>query len=392
MARWIRQTLVVLRKEVRDGSRDRRALFTLLFSALFTPALLGFMMNRIADRQRELEDVRIPIVGVEHAPALVDWLRQQAGVEIVPGPVDAEQAVRTGEDVVVVISPEFTKKFRGSSPAPIKIVSDSSRTSSRPKVQRVRGLFQRYSSEIGSMRLVARGVSPSISAPLQLQDVEVSSAQQRAAQILNFIPLFVVLAAFMGGMQIAVDSTAGERERGSLEPLLVNPAPRSVFATGKWLAASLWSMVSVLLTATLSLAMLDFIPLQELGIRFRLGSDQVAGLLAVALPICLLAPAIQTYASTFARSFKEAQSYMGMLVLFPMVPGMLNTLYPLSDMPWLHPVPIIGQQVLLTQVLGGRPVGLLSFAASAGTTMLAALILVRLTTGLFERERIIFSR
>jgi sodium transport system permease protein len=392
MPRWIRQTLVVLRKEVRDGSRDRRALFTLLFSALFTPALLGFMMNRIADRQRELEDVRIPIVGVEHAPALVDWLRQQAGVAIVPGPVDAEQAVRSGEDVVVVISPEFTKKFRGSSPAPIKIVSDSSRTSSRPKVQRVRGLFQRYSAEIGSMRLVARGVSPSISTPLQLQDVEVSSAQQRAAQILNFIPLFVVLAAFMGGMQIAVDSTAGERERGSLEPLLVNPAPRSVFVTGKWLAASLWSMVSVVLTAALSLAMLDYIPLQELGIRFRLGSDQVAGLFAVALPICLLAPAIQTYASTFARSFKEAQSYMGMLVLLPMVPGMLNTLYPLSDMPWLHPVPIIGQQVLLTQVLGGRPVGLLSFAASAGTTLLAVLILVRLTTGLFERERIIFSR
>jgi sodium transport system permease protein len=392
MPRWIRQTLVVLRKEVRDGLRDRRALFTLAFSALFTPALLGFMMNRIADRQRELEDVRIPIVGIEHAPALVDWLRQQAGVEIFPGPVDAERAVRSGEDIVVVISPEFTKKFRASSPAPIKIVSDSSRTSSRPKVQRVRGLFQRYSAEIGSMRLVARGVSPSISAPLELQDVEVSSAQQRAAQILNFIPLFVVLAAFMGGMQIAVDSTAGERERGSLEPLLVNPAPRSVFATGKWLAASLWSMVSVLLTATLSLAMLDFIPLQELGIRFRLGSDQIAGLLAVALPICLLAPAIQTYASTFARSFKEAQSYMGMLVLVPMVPGMLNTLYPLSDMPWLHPVPIIGQQVLLTQVLGGRPVGLMSFAASAGTTMLAALILVRLTTRLFERERIIFSR
>ena len=392
MPRWIRQTLVVLRKEVRDGSRDRRALFTLLFSALFTPALLGFMMNRIADRQRELEEVRIPVVGIEHAPALVDWLRQQAGIEIFPGPVDAEQAVRSGEDVVVVISPEFTKKFRGSSPAPIKIVSDSSRTSSRPKVQRVRGLFQRYSAEIGSMRLVARGVSPSISTPLQLQDVEVSSAQQRAAQILNFIPLFVVLAAFMGGMQIAVDSTAGERERGSLEPLLVNPAPRSVFVTGKWLAASLWSIVSVVLTAALSLAMLDYIPLQELGIRFRLGAGQIAGLFAVALPICLLAPAIQTYASTFARSFKEAQSYMGMLVLLPMVPGMLNMLYPLSDMPWLHPVPIIGQQVLLTQVLGGRPVGLLSFAASAGTTLIAVLILVRLTTGLFERERIIFSR
>ncbi len=88
------------------------------------------------------------------------------------------------------------------------------------------------------MRLVGRGVSPAIASAIQLEDVEVSSAQQRAATILSFIPLFIVIAAFTGGMQIATDSTAGERERGSLEPLLVNPAPRRSFAVGKWLAAS----------------------------------------------------------------------------------------------------------------------------------------------------------
>jgi sodium transport system permease protein len=392
LQRWTRQMLVVLRKELKDASRDRRAVITLLFSALFTPLLLGFMMNRLADRQRELEDVKVPVVGIEHAPALVDWLRQQAGVEIVPGPENAEEAVRQGEDIVVVISPEFAKKFSSSSPAEIKIVSDGSRTTSRPKVQRVRALFQRYNAEIGSMRLIARGVTPSIASPLQLQDVEVSSAQQRAAQILSFIPLFVVLAAFMGGMQIAMDSTAGERERGSLEPLLVNPAPRSVFVTGKWLAASVGSMLSVFLTTALALLMLDYIPLQELGIRFRLGTGQIGGLLAAAIPICFLAPAIQAYASTFARSFKEAQSYMGMLILLPMLPGLLSTLYPLGDKPWLHPVPIIGQQVLLTAVMGGRAVGIWSFVVAAASTLLLSAVLVRMTTVLFRNERIIFSR
>jgi sodium transport system permease protein len=392
LKRWVRQTLVVLRKELKDGSRDRRALVTLIVSAIFTPALLGFMMNRIADRQRELEDVRIPVVGVEHAPALVDWLTQQAGVEIVAGPENAEEAVRSGEDVVVVISPEFAEKFTSASPAEIRIVSDGSRTTSRPKVERVRALFQRYSSEVGAMRLVVRGVAPSIATPLRLRDVEVSSAQQRAAQVLSFIPLFVVLAAFMGGMQIAMDSTAGERERGSLEPLLVNPVPRSVFVGGKWLAASVGSVLSVLLTTGLSLAMLDFIPLQELGIRFRLGREHVSGIVAAALPICFLAPAIQAYASTFARSFKEAQSYLGMLIMLPMIPGVLSTLYPLGDKPWLHPVPVIGQQVLLTAVLGGRPVSTMSYVVAAATTIGLSLMLVRMTTRLFERERIIFSR
>jgi sodium transport system permease protein len=390
--RWLSQMLVVLRKELIDASRDRRALFTLLVSAIFTPALLGFMMNRLADRQRDLEEVEVPVVGIEHAPALVEWLQQQAGVRIVPGPTDPEAAVRGGEDVIVVISPEYAKKFRSSSPAEIKIVSDSSRNLSRPKVQAVRRLLQRYNGEIGTMRLVARGVSPAISQPLQLREVEVSSAQQRAAQILNFIPLFIVLAAFMGGMQISIDSTAGERERGSLEPLLVNPAPRSVFVTGKWLAASIGSIFSVLLTTVLSLAMLNYIPLQELGIRFRLGSDQVVSLLLVALPVCLLAPAIQTYASSFARSFKEAQSYMGLLIMLPTLPGMLATIYPLGDKAWLHPIPIIGQQVLSTAVLGGRAVPMLSFVLAAVTTIAVALVLVRMTTVLFKREAIIFSR
>src|SRR6266540_6770996 len=390
--RSLRQMYVVLRKELRDASRDRRALMTLMFTAIFTPALLGFMLNRIADRERRQDDVQIPILGVEHAPVLIDWLRQQAGVKIVSGPADPEKAVREGEDVVVVITPEFAKKFRSASPAEVKIVSDGSRSASRPKIKRVRDLLQRYSAEIGSMRLVARGVTPSISSPLRLEDVEVSSAQQRAAQILNFIPLFIVIAAFTGGMQIAMDSTAGERERGSLEPLLVNPAPRSVFVLGKWLAASVSSVLSVVLTTGLSIAMLKFIPLQELGIRFRLGAPEVAGLLAAGLPMCFLSTGLQSYAATFARSFKEAQSYMGFLMMAPMLPGVMSTLYPLGDKAWMYPIPMIGQQVLLAAVLGGRQVGVLGFVVAAAGALAAAAVLVRLTTALFHREQIIFSR
>jgi sodium transport system permease protein len=165
-----------------------------------------------------------------------------------------------------------------------------------------------------------------------------------------------------------------------------------VFVTGKWLAASVGSMMSVFLTTALSLAMLDYIPLQELGIRFRMGPEMVVGILAAVFPICFLAPAMQAYASTFARSFKEAQSYMGLLIMVPMLPGMLSTLYPLGEKPWLHPVPLIGQQVLLTTVLSGRPVDVSSFVVGAVTTIGLAIVLVRMTTVLFHKEKIIFSR
>jgi sodium transport system permease protein len=387
------QIAVVFRKEVKDAFRDRRSLYSILAGAIFGPLITGFMLNSIADRQRKVEEVRVPVVGMEHAPALMDWLRQQAGVEIVAGPADPEAAVRDrDEDVVVVVTEEFGKTFRSSSPARVKLVADGSRNAARPKVQRVRSLLQRYSTEIGMMRLVGRGVSPAIASAIQLEDVEVSSSQQRAATILSFIPLFIVIAAFTGGMQIATDSTAGERERGSLEPLLVNPAPRRTFAVGKWLAASFAAVLSVLITTGLVLLMLRLIPLQELGIRFRIGPLQIGGLLAALLPMCLMATGLQTYLSTFARSFKEAQSYMGILIMLPMIPGMLTTVYPITSQAWMYPIPLLGQHVLATDVLGGKPTPFWAFFIAGGAATIVAVGLVHLTTLLLQREKIIFSR
>ena len=231
------------------------------------------MFNSMASRQRQVEDVSIPVVGANHAPAFVDWLRQQAGVTIVEGPDDAADAVRTRrEDAVLVIPENFSKNFRASKPAQIRLVADSSSQNSRPKVQRIRTLLQRYNGEIGSLRLIARGVSPAVATAVQIEDVEVSSSQQRAAMILGFIPLFVMLSAFTGAMAIATDSTAGERERGSFEALLVNPAPRPAIAAGKWLAGTVTALVTVLATAGLLFSMFRYLPLQDLGIRFRLGT------------------------------------------------------------------------------------------------------------------------
>ena len=392
MSVW-RQVAVVFRKEVVDAFRDRRALASIVIGALVGPILVGFMLNRLAERQRQIIDIDIPVVGGEQAPALVDWLGQQAGVKVVPGPDDPEKAVRDGDEhVVVLIAPEFQKRFRSSSPADVKVVSDGSRSTSRPYVLRVRRLLERYNGEIGTMRLVGRGVSPAIASPLNLEELEVSSAQQRAAAILNFIPLFIVLAAFTAGMQIATDSTAGERERGSLEPLLVNPTPRGAIAAGKWLAATFAAMLGVFLTAALVMGMLRFIPMHEFGVRFRLGPPQVMALLAAVLPMCLLSTGVQTYLATFARSFKESQTYMGILILFPMLPGILSSVYPLDTKGWMYIVPILGQHVLAADALGAKDTPWWGFVAAATAALVVSLVLLRLTTGLLKREEIIFSR
>lgn len=388
-----RQAFVVLRKELKDSLRDGRALFSIAFTILVGPLLIGFMMNRVADRQREAEQVTIPVVGGEHAPALVEWLRQQSGIDVVRGPVEPEQAVRDREQhVVLVIMPDFTKRFRESRPATVRIVADTSRNAARPVVDRVRRLLQQYNAEIGSLRLIARGISPSATTALDVQEVDIATSQQRAAQILAFIPMFIILAAFVGAMSIATDSTAGERERGSLEPLLVNPVPRAALVAGKCLAAAAVSAATVTLSTFLCANIPRFLPLQDMGIRFRIDGADFGAIIVAVLPACLFAATLQAYIASMARSFKEAQSYMGVLILLPMLPGLLSTVYTLGDAPWMYAIPIIGQHVLLGGILGGRPPDLWAYGLAAAVCVLGATILMSLTTALFRSERIIFAR
>jgi sodium transport system permease protein len=387
------QAMVVCRKELKDWSRDRRSIITVMVSSLMAPVLVGVMFTQIANRQRQVEDVTIPVVGAANAPALMSWLRQQAGVTIADGPADPEEAVRTRrEPVVVVIADDFADDFKASKPAQVRIVADSSSQDARPKVTRVRQLFQRYSTEIGSLRLIARGVSPVVAVPLQIEDVEVSSAQQRAATVLRIIPLFIMIAAFTGAMSIATDSTAGERERGSLEALLVNPVPRGALATGKWAAATLTAILTVFVSGALLFALFQYIPLQDLGLRVRLGMPHALGSLATVLPLCPLLVGIQMYVATFAKSFKEAQSYLSFLMLAQMVPGMLMSMTDMTRRAWTYYVPWIGQQAMLSDVMSNELTNPLVFLVVGVVNLVLAIAAVRATAALLMRERIIFGR
>lgn len=384
---------IVWKKELRDGLRDRRSISTALIGAAMMPVLFGVMFTVIAGRGRDAEEIKLPVAGVEYAPAFVDWLKQQTGVEIVAAPSDPEKAVRDRkEDVVLIIEKDFSKNMERAIPAPVKLVTDATRESSRPKASRARDLVHAYSSQVASLRLISRGVAPSIAVPVNVQEVEVSSAQERLATLLNILPLMLVLAALMGGMQVAIDTTAGERERGSLEPLLLSPVPRVALAAGKWLAASTFGCASVLFSMVLTVNVLRRVPWHDLGIRFRVSDGDLMSLLVLVLPLALFFSSVLVFASTFARSFKEAQGYIGMLMLLPMLPGLLSALYPLSNRPWLAPIPIVGQYALAADVLGGKPPAAVFYAAAGVSVLVCALVLLALTSRLLKRERIIFGR
>jgi sodium transport system permease protein len=385
--------IVVARKELTDAFRDRRAIYVVLFSVLFGPLMIAFMLNQIAGQEKAAQEIKIPVVGKEFGPVLVNWLEQQSGVEIVAGPAEAEAAVKDRKvDFVLVIEKDFAQKFRDSRPAPVQVVSDSTRQSSRASVRRVHALLTQFSGQLGSLRLIARGVSPALVSGLKVEDVEVSNSQQRAAEVFNIIPMFLILAAFTAGMQIATDSTAGERERGSLEPLLLNPVPRWQLVGGKWLAAAVASLGGMIATLVVTSQVLSRLSLEDLGVRNRLGTPELILLILAIAPMALVAPAVQIYFACFAKSFKEAQSYMSFLIFAAIIPGMVSIFHPISNQPWMEPIPVMGQYALAMDILSGKTPAPIVFIAAALAACAVAGAFVWLATRSFSSEKIIFGR
>src|SRR5438094_580466 len=195
---------------------------------------------------------------------------------------------------------------------------------------RARRLLEIYVRRMSALRMIARGVSPTLVAPLEVTDLDLATAEKTAANVLGMMPLFLLMAVFMGGLHLAIDSTAGERERGSLEPLLVNPVRRGAVAVGKWLAvvaAAVTAIVVALLGFMLAIAR---VPLQDLGIKFHLGAPELIGMLLACVPLAFFAAALEMTAALFARTFKEAQTYLSMMLLVPIIPAAFVTLQPIK--------------------------------------------------------------
>ncbi|MCB1692316.1 MAG: ABC transporter permease [Pseudomonadales bacterium] len=380
---------IVFAKELTDGSRDRRAVMSAMLFPILGPALVYFMMTSLIHLQTEAKKAVIPVIGAEHAPGLIQYLHEK-GMDTKTFTGDPKAAVKDkSEEVVLVIPDNFPERMDAARPAVIELVQDGSRTDARPTIGRLQRFIRGYATEIASMRLLLRGVSPTVIRTVNVEDIDVASKQQRAAAALNFIPMYIILAAFVSGMGLAIDGTAGERERRSLEPLLINPVERFEIVTGKWLAASTFAAIGMTLTALLCIAAMRLVPLSEIGIDFHVDATQVIAIILATAPVAFLATSMQLALGSFARSFKDAQSYLGILVLLPVVPSMFLLLHPVATRIWMYAVPMLGQHLLLVDLLGGKPIPIAAYFLSALSCLVVGFALVLVTARLFQRERII---
>lgn len=387
--------LTVFRKEVVDNLRDRRTLYSsLLFGPLFGPllfaGLISFMLSEaVAELDEQLE---LPVLGAEHAPNLIAFLRSN-GADILPAADDragVEAAIKAGDRAVALIIPEsFAAAWTDGAPAPVALVSDSSSSRAAKDVVRARSLLEAYSSQLGLLRLQARGIDWMIVRPLALEDIDVSTPAGRSVLVLGMMTYFVLFAMLMGGMYLAIDTTAGERERGSLEPLLTLPAKRATVIVGKILATCFYMTVSLALTLLAFALSLSLIPLKELGMVANFGPAVAAGAFLVLLPFVPLGAALMTVVASFTKSYKEAQTWLSVVLLVPTLPIIVAAVFTLRPSLDLMAVPSLSQHLLVTNLIKNEPLDPLWLAVSAATTLLVATALGWLATRLYSREGIL---
>ncbi|MEM7354032.1 MAG: ABC transporter permease [Acidobacteriota bacterium] len=385
---------VVFRKEMVDNLRDRRSVSAALLYPLLGPVLIVVLLTVVGRQRTEQAEkpLELPVVGAEYAAPLIDFLGQN-GVEIQEPPGDPEEAVKAADvDLVLEITEDWGAVFALGQPATVRLIVDESRQTAEVSVRRARRLLRQFNATYGNLRLMARGIDPTITDPLAVETVSVATDQSRAAMLLGMAPYFIILSIFIGGMYLAIDTTAGERERGSLEPLLINPVPRSSLVMGKYIAVLVFTTVALVETLVAFALVLNLAPLETyLGIRVSVSMGALFGIFLLSVPIMFLAAALQVVIATFTRSFKEAQNYLSILPLVPALPGLFLTFVPVKVQLWHMLIPTFGQQLLINRLFRGEDVDLMQALVSAVGTLAVSAALFWLAVRLFQRESTLSS-
>jgi sodium transport system permease protein len=384
--------LTVFRKELTDSLRDRRTITMIIVASILTgPLVLWMLSNFISSLADKAEARKVYVAGQQYGPTAVNFFLRQSA-DVLEAPADYLERVKEGKlDAVVVFEEDFEADLRSGRTATVELVYDDSRSSAQPSIGLARTLINGFGREQSVLRLMARGVSPEVMAVVKIDNTNLSTPKQRAAQLLFIIPMTTLILCLTGGMAVAIDCTAGERERGSLEPLLLNPVKYGSLVLGKWGAVSLYASV-VVLTAILGyMVTLLYLPLKiDLPLNFAWREFGLFSLVAV--PLAAMMGAALMLIATFGRSYKEAQTYASYLITVVSFVPAIAIFSSLKDALWQLFVPVIGANMVFMRVLRGEQVGIehfaIPFAVSAVFVAVALFVIARL----LRREEIVFGR
>lgn len=388
--------VVVLLKELRETLRDRRTLGLLALFTFMYPLMLGYILNQSIDRatKPERDGIEIAVIGANKAPTLMAQLKQRNVTIKEVGPLDEEaigELLRSQKyPVVLRLSDKFTENYAAMRPARVDLWFDSAdeNWSQRREVEDV---LQAYGANVASARLLAHGVSPATLAPIQVQRFDTGTNASRSAGFIGSILGILFLPAFICGMSTAVDITAGERERRSMEVLMAQPAQAWELVIGKWLTVGVLAIVGVTLELGLAHAILSWLPLEEIGMSWALTSADLALVCAASIPLCLFAGGLQIALAMNAKSFKEAQSVLSIAMLVPLAPGIVISMMELKTANWMYMVPMLSNQTLLREMAKGGEIGPWPVAMTFLSSAIAAAIAIGFASWRMKSERYVLS-
>jgi sodium transport system permease protein len=388
----VRAILTVFRKEMIDHLRDRRSILIAMIYPLMGPLLLGLMFNFVGGSMRVNENAPlvVPVVHPQNAPDLVRYLETQ-GATVEPLPENAADFVSGGWAAFALVLPDRPASA-DSAPISVRLLANPSRFDSIVATGRVIEMLNEYQRETLRTRLTAAGVSTDVINVLKITQENIGRAAGPAVILLTMIPPFLIFTLFTGGVHVALDSTCGERERGSFEPLMMNPVTRNQVLAGKLGAVIVFTLMALAVQAVAFWVMLHTVPQESLGLHAAPGALRLAVIVSVCLPLVFLASATQLLISAVTRSMKEAQTYLGLLPLVPGLAGMVLALAPVNARPLLAAIPTFGQTLLMGQLVRTEAVSVVFIGITAVATLAATALLLVLAFRLYEREEILFPQ
>jgi sodium transport system permease protein len=361
-----------------------------IFAPLFFILILKLTLARSVATQDEATPVTI--ANAAAAPNLVQQLRENGlAVTLKDG---TEQQIRgwiadTDGLVVLRIPANFGERFTAGQPASVVIYSDGANSRAERRSSRVYQAVAGYSSLVSALRLQARGVSPTVLRAVVVDHVDVSTPSARATLLLGMLSYVILLVTLLGGLYLAIDATAGERERGSLEALLTVPAAREQLIYGKVAAAAIMMVLALALVTTSIAVALRFVPLETFGMTANFGPGVAVGVFLVTLPFALIGAGLLTVVASFKRSYKEAQSWLGIVMLVPTVPIAIASVLSVQPSAMLMLVPSLSQHLVIQGLMRGEPLATSWVLLSVASSLLLGLLFGWLAGRLYRREAIL---
>lgn len=379
----------VLLKEIRDNLRDRRALFVALLLPLLTPVMLGVMLVWNVSNQIESFEapLTLPVKNLSGTSFLGRKLVEN-GCTLVDAGDDPVALVRTSTYPVVLIAVgEMQRDLRQGEPSHIELIVDSGSHDSQRAAARVRHVIESMGQQLAIVRSIARGIDPAILTPFVIAENDVATPEARMAFLFAGVPFTLVMLAFMGGLYVAIDTTAGERERNSFEALMLNPVSRAAVAFGKLGAVSFFAWLALATAAVGLIALPHVLPTRALDVPLRLDVPTVLAAIVLLIPLTTFAGALQTFVATRAKGFKEAQATLSYVVLVPIFPAMVQMLAqptPRASLMW---VPGLAEQIIIDRWLRAETIPLPLIALTVASTSAFAVAFTWLAVRRYNDER-----